>query len=185
MTAFVSIEVQTNEEQIADEALDKLQELLENKGVVGYEPNDAALEIITLLTTSSMVPPVALVAATVPPAIFRKYGTELVKIPYNEGAAATVSTHWTLGDTAGHTIEAATQLTIGTLVFYVQSNVVVEAGHNTATVTLVASERGTEYNGLTGTVELVDAIAWVSEVAIVGESSGGVNQETDEEYENR
>ena len=66
-----------------------------------------------------------------------------------------------------------------------QSNVVVEAGHNTATVTLVASERGTEYNGLTGTVELVDAIAWVSEVAIVGESSGGVNQETDEEYENR
>lgn len=183
--SFIEVEITTNESEIADEALEKLEQELAAKGVVGWVPNEADLEIIILNTVASMVVAVAQIAAVVPAAIFRKFGTELIKLLYNEGAAATVSTTWTLTDTAGHTIEAGTQLTLGELAFYVESNVVVEAGHNTATVVLVASERGTEYNKLTGIVELVDAIAWVQEVTIIGESTGGANQENDEEYEER
>ena len=51
-----------------------------------------------------------------PPAIFRKFGTELLKVAYREGAAATVTTTWTLleegGKYAKHTIEAGTALRI-------------------------------------------------------------------------
>lgn len=187
--AFVTIEINTEEEPIREEGIARLKALLESAGVTGWEPNEADLAVIVNSTVASMVPSVAQIAAVVPPAIFRKYGTELVKTAYNEGAAATVTTTWTLLEEGGkfpaRTIEAGTQLTLGELAFYVQSNVTVLEGSSTASVVLVASERGAEYNGLTGTIELVDAVAWVKEVTIVGETTGGVDQESDEEYENR
>jgi hypothetical protein len=186
---FVEVEITQNEQMIREEGVAKLRELLEARGIAGWQPNEADLTVIVLSTVASMVPSVAQIAAVVPAAIFRKYGTELVKTPYNEGAAATVTTKWKLleegGKYAPHTIEAGTQLTIGTLAFYVQANVSVKEGESEATAVLVASERGTEYNGLTGTVELVDAISWVKEVLIVGETTGGANQESDEEYQSR
>lgn len=187
--SFVSVEIQTNEEAIREEGLAKLKELLELAGVVGWVANEADLAVIELSTVASMVPAVAEIASVVPPAVFRKYGTELVKTPYNEGAAATATVKFTLleegGKFAAHTIEAGVQLVIGEKAFYVQGNTSVAEGESTKNVVLVASERGSEFNGLTGAVELVDAITWVKEVAIIGETSGGVNQESDEEYENR
>lgn len=189
MSGFVEVELTTEEQALREEGIAKLKELLELKGYSGWEANEADLSIINISSTALMAAMVAQIAAVVPPAVFRKYGTELVKIPYNEGTAATVTTKWTLleegGEYAAHTIEAGTQLAIGNLPFYVKENTTVAKTESTKNVVLVAAERGTEFNGLTGTVELVDAIAWVKEVSIIGETSGGVNQETDEEYENR
>ncbi len=189
MTSFVAVEIPTAEAAILEEGKTKLKELMEAKGFVGWEENPADLASIILAAAASLMPPVAEVAATVPPAIFRKYGTELVKTPYNEGTAATVTTTWKFNEEGGvfaaHTVEAGTQLTIGGLAFLVKENTAVLLGEKEKNVTLVAVERGTEFNGLTGTVELVDAISWVKEVLIVGETSGGVNQESDEEYANR
>lgn len=187
--AFVEVELTTNEQTIREEGIAKLKELLEAKGLVGWEANEADLSIIQIATDASMVPIVAQIAAVVPPAIFRKFGTELVKVLYNEGAAATVTTKWTLleegGEYAAHTIEAGTQLSIGELAFQVQANTSVAKGEATKNVVLVAVERGTEFNNLTGTVQLVNALSYVKEVTIIGETTGGVNQESDEEYENR
>ncbi len=187
--SFAEVEIQTNEEAIRSEGIAKLQALLEENGIVGWVENPADLAIILIGTIASMVPSVAQIAAVVPPAIFRNFGTELVRIPYNEGAAATVTSTWKLleegGKYAPHTIEAGTQLVIGELAFYVKENVEVAEGESSKLVTLVASERGVEYNGLTGLVELVNGLTWVKEVTIAGETSGGVNQESDEEYENR
>jgi len=76
-------------------------------------------------------------------------------------------------------------LTIGELAFYVEVNVSVAKGDSTVTVQLIAAERGTAFNGQTGTIQLVDSISWVSEVTIIGESGNGINQEEDEEYINR
>jgi fructose-specific component phosphotransferase system IIB-like protein/predicted HicB family RNase H-like nuclease len=187
--AYVEVEITTNEQTIREEGIAKLKELLEAKGLVGWEANEADLSVIQIATDASMVPIVAQIAAVVPPAIFRKFGTELIKVLYNEGAAATVTTKWTLveegGEYPAHTIEVGTQLSIGELAFLVQANTSVAKGESTKNVVLVAAERGTEFNNLTGTVQLVNALSYVKEVTIIGETSGGVNQETDEEYENR
>jgi len=187
--SYLEVAITTSAQQLADLALEKLQEELAARGIVGWEPNDSDLEIIEISAVSLMASYVANVAAVVPSAIFRKYGTELLKVAYNEGANATCSTQWTLleenGEYPARIIEAGTQLTIGELAFYVESEVKVAKGKSSATVQLVAAERGTEYNGLKETIQLVDAINWVSEVKIVGESSGGVDQETDEEYQER
>src|ERR1035441_7277966 len=189
MGAFVEFEVDLNETTISEEGLTKLKELLEAQGVVGWEQNPADLAVITLGTVASMVPVVAQIRAVAPAAIFRRYGTELVKTPYNEGAAATATVTFKLneegGEYAAHTIEAGVQLVLGEKAFYVKENTSVVKGESSKNVLLVASERGAEFNNLTGTVELVDAITWVKEATIVGESSGGVNQESDEEYANR
>lgn len=189
MTPFVEVEVQQNEAAIREEGTAKLKELLEAAGVVGWEENPADLAIINLSTIASMVPALAEILAVVPPAIFRKFGTELAGIPYNEGTAATVTTTWTLleegGEYAAHTIEAGSQLVIGEMAFQVKENVSVAKGESSKAVVLVAAERGTAFNNLTGTVELVNALSWVKEVTIVGETSGGVDQESDEEYQDR
>jgi hypothetical protein len=187
--SYLEVQITTSAQQLADLAVEKLKEELEARGVVGWEPNDSDLEIIQIGAISLMASYAANVAAVVPPAIFRKYGTELLGVAYNEGANATCNTKWTLleegGEYPARIIEAGTQLTIGELAFYVESEVKVAKGESSATVQLVAAERGTEYNGLKETIQLVDAIDWVSEVKIVGESSGGVDQETDEEYQSR
>ncbi len=190
MGTFVEVTgIPTNEEAIDAEGAAKMAELLEAAGIVGWKEREADLAVIVRKTVASMVPSVAQIAAVVPSAIFRKYGTELVNTPYNEGTAATVTTKWKLVEESGsfppHTIEAGTQLTIGEQAFYVKENLAVLEGESEVNVVLVASERGAEFNGLTGVVELVDAISWVKEVTIVGETSGGVDQESDEEYENR
>lgn len=187
--AFVEAQVTTSPETLADEALAKLKEELEARGVVGWEANDGDLEIILIGVLSLMASNAATIAAVVPPAIFRKFGTELLKVAYREGAAATVTTTWTLleegGKYAKHTIPAGTALRIGELAFYVANEVTIAEGTSTVKVELVAAERGTEFNGLTGTLQLESPLNWVSEVTIVGESAGGVNQESDEEYMNR
>lgn len=192
---FVEVEIPTNETTIYAEAVAKFKELIEARGVVGWEENPADLSMIQLAVDASMAAITNQIAAVVPPAIFRKFGTEQLRIPYKEGTQATVTTKWALleegGEYAAHTIEAGTQLTIagaaGTepLAFTVKEATTIAKGESSKLVTLIAIERGTEFNGLTGVVELVNALSYVKEVTIIGETSGGVNQETDEEYQNR
>ena len=189
MGQFMRVEIETEAAQLADTAIETLEQELEAKGVVGYEVNEAALEIILLNVIAAMAASNATIASTLLEAAFRKYGTSLFGLAYNEGAAATATTTWTLLEEGGkypaRTIEAGTQLEGGGLAFYVESTVNVLEGETTATVQVVAVERGTEYNNVAGVLGLVNSSNFVSEVTIIGETSGGVNQETDEEYVNR
>lgn len=131
------------------------------------------------------------VAATVSPAIFRAFGTQLCGIPYVQGAYATVTTTWTFtsaAPTGGYTIPAGTAVVIGGSAFYVQSTVQTNTGDTQASVVLVASQSGTAFNGLGGVdqqVTPVDQIDWVQEIVTTGPSTGGLDQETDDDYQNR
>jgi hypothetical protein len=185
MAGFVNVEVQTQAPQLATEALERLVALMEAQGFVGWRAQAAALETILTEALAPIAEDVAQVAAVVPPAIFRNYGTKLLGLPFNEGAAATANTTFTLTDTAGHTIPAGLQVQQGNLAFYTSTEVVVEAGKSSATVAIVAVIQGTEYNKLTGLLEPVESIDWLKEVTIIGETTGGAGQEEDSEYENR
>lgn len=187
MTEFVNVAIQTNEAELIDEAVDKLIEEMEAKGYVGWEPLEAGLETIVLGASGPLAATVAQVAATVPAAIFRAYGTQLVKLAFNEGAQATVFTKWTITESATETIiPEGTTLELGGIAFYVAAEVKVAAKATTATkVQIIANERGTEANGLSGTVEQVNPLSFATHVETEGETSGGTNQETDEAYLNR
>ena len=142
MAEFQKVEVAVEAAELLDTAIEKLEEELAAKGVVGYQPNEADLEIIILGIVSFMAADAAIVASTLLEAAFRKYGVELFKLQYNEGAYAKASSTWTLlevgGEYAAHTIEAGTQVEAGSLPFIVESNVSVLKGESTATVQLQA-----------------------------------------------
>jgi hypothetical protein len=184
--AFIEVKLTLSEEQLAREALEKLVTLIEAKGVVGWEPSDADLEVILLGVIAMMALNVATVAAVVPPAIFRAFGTQLVKIPYNEGASATALTTWTIIPAEGvREIEADTTIEAGGHGFAVEVDTEVPAKATSVTLQVVAVGRGTEYNGVGGVARQTNPIDFVPEVQFVGETTGGAEQETDEEYLNR
>ena len=191
MGQFARVEVATEAAQLIDTAIETLEAELAAKGVVGYEPNEGNLKIIILGVVAAMAANAATVASTLLEAAFRIYGTQLFKLAFNEGAQATASTKWKLleegGEFPARTIEAGTQLETGGFAFTVEKAVVIAKGTSEVTVTVTAAERGTEFNGLTGTMQLVTSSNFVSEnqVTIIGETAGGVNQESDEEYMNR
>ena len=188
MGEFSRVEVATEASELVDVAVDKLQEELEAKGVVGWEPNEGDLEIILLNVLAPMAANAATVASTVLEATFRKYGTELAKVAYNEGKAATATTTWTQLPEAGkypvRTIPAGTQLEGNGFAFTTETEVTTTSEVSTVTVNVVAAERGPEYNGVT-TMTLVNNLNYISGVAVVGETTGGTEQETDEAYMNR
>lgn len=184
MAGFANVQVSTSATQAVTEALERWTALMQ-AFYPGWEPQPADVLTILVEALGPLAQDVKEVEATAPEAIFRRFGTKLLGIAYNEGAAATATSHWTLADNKGHTIPQGAQVAIGNLGFYVEKAVEVKAGATTATVNLVAVEPGAEYNGLTGPAELLEAIDWVTEVAIEGESHGGANAETDSEYMDR
>lgn len=185
MPDFIDVSIPTTQQQLADDATDNLGASFAAQGIVGWTANEASLEMILLGVSAAMAADVASQSAQVPAAIFRNMGTKLFGVPYRLGASATVASTWTLTDTAGHTIPGGTQVTVSGVGFYVQGDVTVAPGASTGTVTLVAGDLGTAFNGLGGPVELVDAVDWVSSIAIIGSTSGGVDPEDDVPYENR
>jgi hypothetical protein len=183
---FVEANLPANSQLRTAEALERLKAAVEAKLGEGWEPNAGDLGVIILETIGPMSASLEILVGTVLSAIFRRYGTKLFNLPYNEGAAATGVTSWTLADTAGHTILAGTQLEISGFGFQVTESVVVAKGSSVASsVPIVAVARGTEYNGLTGVADVLEPQSWVTEVQVVGETSDGAEQEDDEEYEGR
>jgi hypothetical protein len=172
---------------LQQQGITQLQQTLQANGFPAYTPNSGNLEIILLGVMATLAADAAQVAAQVPSAIFRAFGTQLLNLPYNSGASATVQSTWTLADTIGHTIPGGSFVTIGSsqLGFYVQSDVVVAAGASSATVPLVAVAQGAAYNGLTGIVTPIDQINWFVSATTIGTSSGGADAETDPAYQNR
>jgi hypothetical protein len=184
--AFITVELPTTESQLAEEAKKKLIELVEASGIAGFELSEAAMETILIDVIAGIGANAAQVASVVPAAIFRKYGEELIRTPFNEGSAAIATTTWKVVPEAGvRQIEAGTQIEAGSKGFYVETNTEVPASAETVTVHVVAVERGTESNGISGTALQVNPIDWVLEVTFIGESSGGTEEESEEEYLSR
>lgn len=187
MTDFVDVAVLIDPKQIGDGAVDQLQRTFAAQGFSGWTVNDASLEAILIYILATWAADIAQLSAQTRLAVFRAFGTKLLALPYQGGAAATVQSTWTLTDTVGHTIPGGTFLSIADLGFQVQQDVTVPAGSGSATgVSLVATDVGTAYNALTGPVALVEPIDWVSSVSIAASgTSGGANPETDDAYTTR
>lgn len=185
MPDFIDLGIETDPAVLVDNAIAQLTTTLEANGYGGWTPNDGNLEIILLNAIASMAADAATVATIAPAEIFRAFGTKLLGVSYNQGAAATVYTTWTLADTAGHTIPAGTYVLIAEVGFYVQADVVVAPGSSTGTVLLTAVDQGVAGNGLSTPISTVDQIDWVTSIAAIGSTSGGADPEDDTAYLDR
>jgi hypothetical protein len=132
-------------------------------------------------------------AAETSAAAFKRFGETIANVPPILAAPASVTSTWTMVDTAGYTIPAGTQVAIlksgdESLGFEVVEAVTVAPGSSVTTagqVVLRAVEPGEAGNGLTAVPVLIDALAFVQSIALVGATSGGVDEEEEDAYLSR
>ena len=184
---YVEAELTVNEQQLKTEAIEQLQTLMEAKGYVGWTANPAALETILTEVFAGLSSSVMQQTAAVLNSSFTQFGVQLLKVAFNEGSYATGKTKWTVEPQASPwTIPAGTVLESAGVPFAVESNTAVNASVSTVTgVPIVALERGTAANKVQGTIQIVNPLAYVVEVSVEGETTGGTAEEGEEEYRNR
>ena len=113
--SFVSANIQTDPTALLDGAIDQVNSTLDANGYPGWTANDASLSVIIMGAVAQIAADDANVAATVVPAIFRAFGTQLCGITYQQGAYATVLSTWTFSaaaPTGGYLIPAGTVVII-------------------------------------------------------------------------
>lgn len=181
MADFAKLPIESTPQQMLEEWAAEMEALLE-----GWDPALAEYETIQAQAIIfRLVYPLLQLAASVDAAIFNEWGRQIVNVVPQTATRATVGSTWTVTDTAGYTIKAGTQVDIARtgderIGFVVVSDVVIPTGATTTgagEVTLEAIEPGLEGNGLEGDGILIDALFFVTDVAIVSGSSGGSDVE--------
>lgn len=181
---YVQYPLESDAAVLADEALAAL-----GTAVPGWTPSAGHLETILIEAMATMVAQAIEVGTTVPVSIFRYWGG-LVGVSPVEASPAEADTTWVARDTAGYTVKAGTlagyRVAGDELIgFRVTADVVIPPGSSTTATGAVAMQAittGEEANGGTGTMEMIDALAWVDSVTISGTIGGGAEGETDADY---
>lgn len=179
---FVDVEIETDAQTLADDAIDRLKSQWP-----GWEPNDGDLEVVQIEAIAPMAANAAEVAARMPAAALRTFGTKLLGEPFGVGSPARTTVTFPLVDTTGYTIPANTEIEIDGYSFTVDVQSIVPSGLSAASGIAVTSlDRSEEVNGLTGTnVSRVSALAFVTDpITLDAPTAGGSSPQTDAEYQN-
>lgn len=187
-TAYITVPIDTSQETLRDDAIAELQSL-----VPGWTPDAGSLERWIIEACAILAAETRDVAAQVPALAFAAWGADMLALPAQDATAATVPSTWTAVDTAGYTIPAGTTVGIRAagdelIGFRVATAASIPPGDSATAagaVILEAVEAGAAASGITGTVELIDALAGISTVAVTEPSSGGQDAETGSEYLDR
>jgi hypothetical protein len=129
---------------------------------------------------------VLVLAGQVPKAIFKAFGTSILRVAQIQAtiATGTVTVHASAG--AGGTLPAGAQVVIDGVGFTTATSVTVSAA-GTNTVAVQAGLAGAAANDLVGTaVELVSpTLVWVDALTLNAPTAGGTDGESDDEYVDR
>lgn len=186
MSDFVKLPIETTPQAMLEEAIAEMEAQIE-----GWNPALAEYELILFQTiVYRLALPFLQLASQVDAAIFNQWGQQIVNVVPQEATKATVTSTWTAKDTAGYTIKAGTQVDIARsgderVGFIVLADVEIPPGSTTTTagqVILEAIEPGLDGNGLEGEGILIDALIFVTGIAIIGASSGGTDAEDPQRY---
>lgn len=192
MTEFITVPIETDPDELSQIAFDYIE-----TNFPGWQPNPGNLDTIFIEAVARIIAEGRDVASDVPLAIFRYYGASIAGIPPVDAAPATVTSTWTVIDTAGYTIPEGTLVGIPAtgdelIPFAVQSDVIIGPSFSSTGVgevvlvqVLDIDQGGSEANGLSSTPELIDILAFVSTITLVGSTSGGLDAESDTDYLNR
>lgn len=182
---YIDVPIVTDPDQLMADALDEMA-----AAFPGWVPREGHLEVQLIEVVARIASIQADVASRIPKSVFRYFGKNLVGLPPVDAAYATVQSTWVMVDTQGYTVPAGTVVAFSVagdelVPFVTLEDFVVSPGGTTTaagSVALQATEPGSDANGLTGSMQLVDALAYVSSITATTTSSGGVDAETDDEY---
>lgn len=178
--SYVELPITTDQQTLQDNAFDYVQ------GKVDGYRLDPAHPMTWLIEACGRMVAVALFQASLmPPENLRTLGQTVYGIPRGDGAPARASVTWTAVDTLGHDIPSGTAVLIDGVPFTTDEPAAIPAGSSSTTTTATALDVGTSANDLGQRAEAVDALAWVSQVAVVGSTGSGQDAETDEAYLDR
>lgn len=184
---YIGLGDETDPIDIAQEAFDYL-----SSAISGWEPAPGNLETIIIESQAQEQSIERALAAQTAVDIFLFFGS-LVGITPLVATPATGTATFVMVDDAGYTIPAGTQVTVTGLdgeevPFIVVEDVVVPAlstSTGVGEVLLEAVNEGEAGSGLTGTLTLVDSLAFVESATIEGITTGGTDGETTSEYLDR
>ena len=186
MPDYIDIPIETDPQDILDDVYTFLQ-----TQIPGWTPAAGNLDVWLAMAISSAAAETRDVASAVPTSIFRYYGATLIGLAPIDATPSTTTTNWTMIDSAGYTIPAGTQVAIAasgsTLVPFVTLNdVIIPSGSTTASgVTIQSVNTGAATAGLgavSGPVQLLDPLSYVSSITQVSVTTGGVDAEADSDY---
>lgn len=189
--SFVNAQITTDPGTLLDQAIDQVNASLSSAGYPGWTANDASLAVIIMGAVAQIAADDASTAAVVAPAIFRAFGTQLAGIAYEQGASAAIYTTWTFTTPApsgGYTIPAQSVVIIDGSAFTTTTDYTSQTGDMSAVILLTAAQPGAAYNDLGGVnapAQLNQQVDWVASIVTQGISSGGADQETDSDYQNK
>lgn len=154
--------------------------------------DSAQLDNLMLRFVSLKMAVIADMASRVMRGIYVHFGASIVNIQPNAAVPAQVPTDWFAVDSIGDkTIPAGTTFgirdTIGDLHLFAtdEEAVIPDTVDNITGVIATAVDEGTEANSLSGPLEMVEQIDWLSSAATQAPSSGGIDEESEETYLNR
>lgn len=184
---YIPVPLDTDPTDLAEEAYAYLEEQ-----IAGWLPSPGNLEAWLIESLAQTASELRELAALVPDAIFEFYGTSILNLPPYEATQATTTSTWTTVDAAGYTVDAGTLVGISppastdTYAFEVVDAFTVPPGSTTHTgVTLRAIEAGSDSSGLSGEVDPLDALDFVSTITLDAPTSGGVDAEAIDAYLDR
>jgi hypothetical protein len=168
--------------------------LLSDKTGGVWQPSDGHLDTWVIEATARQAAEVRDVAADVPDRIFRTFGTDLVGLPPLVATSAQAVLDLILQDQASYLLPAGTTFGIDDLAgethaFALSDDVIVAAGGGSGPrgyqVVAWALAPGLAANGIDprpGNASLLDALVFVSSVALALTTSGGADGENDDDY---
>ncbi len=185
-TGYVSFPVTFDPNVLLKQAIQDIQ-----AQIPGWTPAEGHLEVVVLEEAAQMMSALAAIFSQVPMSIFMAFGS-LAQVPPLPGVAATVPATITMVDDMGYTIPAGTRVAFplsgdSSIIFLVQSTVVIAEGDDSATVDLICETVGSFPNGLASdtTLQLQQTFAQVASIVTTAVVSGGVDPDTTTSYLNR
>lgn len=175
---FVQLPVETDVATLADDAIAALQAAFPS-----WTPVDGHLEVILIEAMAVIAQNAAEVAARMPAAALRAFGTNILGVPYLAGTPAITTVTFGLADLLPHTIPDGTQIVIDGFAFETVGDVSTPGAATIANVPVQAVANGTDQNGLTGaSVSGITTQSWVSSITVLATTAGGTEAEDDSAY---
>lgn len=192
MADYIVDPIQTDEDELQEDAFDQLQVKWPN-----WVPREHLLEVWMIAIGAHMVAEARDTGSDVPPAIFQYFGEKIAQVEPIAETFAVVNSTWTfLTNPAGRTIEAGTGIVLedgdgDTHLFEVVLDVTIASPALTTAagqVQLRAVEGGSGASGIgsPGTIaEPVESPDWLDTITLSGPTSGGADAEDPFDYRDR
>src|SRR5215467_8462027 len=184
---YIDIPIDTVPTDLADDAFAYIEQQID-----GWLPSPGNLDAIMVEALAQLAGELRTLIVLVPDVIFQYLGSTILGLPPYEAVPAHGLSSWTMIDAAGYTVPAGTLIavtppsSISAYAFSVDSDFTVAAGATQAlSIPVTAVEAGAAASGITGTVEVIDALDFVQLVTLDAPTSGGQDAESSDAYLNR